>query len=315
MANHSESEGEMNNASILILCKNEAANLGPCLDAVFGQRGVGEFEVIVVDSGSTDGTIEIARQYPIQLKQIPAEDFHHARTRNYAASLANGGYLVYLAGDARPTADDWLQRLLGHFDDPDVAAVYGRQVAKEGATRERRATFNLLYPAKPVVKDRAKKRELGYRYYHFATVNAAIRRSVWEAGRFPDEVKVFEDIAIAKIILDRGLKIVYEPEAAVYHSHNHSLQDVIRRYFDTGATWRRLGMWDAEARASMIRDALRILQLPWGERHQNGEPGSPPERLSVTEVAAKSFGFALGLNERFLPLVVKRRLSAFKLFE
>ena len=81
-------------ASILILCKNEAVNIKLCLEAVFGQSGAGHFEVIVVDSGSTDGTLEIAERvlatqaqdrYAVRLEKIPAGTFHHARTRNYVS--------------------------------------------------------------------------------------------------------------------------------------------------------------------------------------------------------------------------------------
>src|SRR5690348_4537714 len=95
-------------ASILILTKNEANNLGACLNAVYAQKDAGPFEVIVVDSGSTDETVEIARRYPARVEEIPAGSFHHARTRNYAASLTKAEILVYLAADAFPVTENWL---------------------------------------------------------------------------------------------------------------------------------------------------------------------------------------------------------------
>ena len=86
------------------------------------------------------------------------------------------------------------------------------------------------------MKDPAHRNGIGYRFYHFSDVNAAIRRDIWEAVRFPEDLKVFEDLGIAKQILDRGWKIVYEPEAAVFHSHPHTTVGLFKRYFDIGYT-------------------------------------------------------------------------------
>src|SRR5260370_31767512 len=90
--------------SILIPAKDEALNIRNCLDSVFSQASDSQFEVIVVDSGSTDGTPEIVEGYPVRLYRIPAQEFHHAGTRNYLASLAQGEHLVYLNANAFPTS-------------------------------------------------------------------------------------------------------------------------------------------------------------------------------------------------------------------
>src|SRR5438876_53889 len=123
--------------SILVLTKNEAQNIGPCLEAIYSQKDAGPFEVVIVDSSSTDATLEIARRYSVCIEQIPAEAFHHARTRNFAATLAQGDFLVYLAADALPATTDWLSTLISNFSDPAVAAVYGRHLPKTGSTLER----------------------------------------------------------------------------------------------------------------------------------------------------------------------------------
>jgi len=302
----------MTYSSILILTRNEAGNIGRCLDGVFSQKFERAMEVIVVDSGSTDATVEIARRYPVRVEQIPAGSFHHARTRNYAAGLASGEFLVYLAADAFPASEGWLESLLEPFADREVAAVYGRHLAKEGATLERCATLATIYGESPLVKDRSRKRELGHRCYHFSTVNAALRRAVWEQVNFP-EVKVFEDVAIAKRLIEAGWKIAYEPRAAVYHSHNHEPDKLLKRYFDIGVMWRRLGLWDRDFRASLVRDAWRLVRAGGGNGHKNGNGVRPRGSLRLN--AAKFAGVALGLNERLLPLKAKKRLSAFHLFD
>lgn len=300
-------------ASILLLTKNEAANIGRCLDAVFSQEQVPEFEVIVVDSGSSDGTLEILRRYPLQLHQISADGFHHARTRNLIAELAQSQYLIYLAADALPTSRNWLHSLLRNFSDNTVGAVYGRHVPKSGARIERRDVLSTMYTDTRLVKGTDNKAEFGYRYYHFSTVNCAIRKDIWHKTRFPEHYRVFEDVAIAKLILDGGWKIVYEPEAAVYHSHDFSTLRLFKRYFDVGVVYRRLNIWDGTSKNMLRRDGLRSargkLYLLW-----NG-PGVRELGLGLWHDAAKYAGLLLGRNERLLPRAMKKRLSAFRLFD
>ena len=300
-------------SSILVLTRNEAANIGACLEAIYAQSGTEAFEVVIVDSGSTDGTREIARRYPARVVAIAAGDFHHARTRNLAATLARGEYLVYLAADAVPASSEWLSALVGNFTDAQVAAVYGRHMPKAGSTLERRDALGAVYGKERVVKDPALGQQSGYRYYHFSTVNAAIRKSVWERAPFPEELKCFEDLGIAKRILDGGGKIVYEPRAAVLHSHNHTAPGLFKRYFDAGVIWRQLGIWNEQTRKSMLADMGRLLRKKLARLGEKAD--RQPVSESMGQDVAKAAGLLLGLNERYLPLAVKRRLSAIGLYE
>ncbi len=304
-------------ASILILCRNEAPNMASCLDAVLAQKNAGSFEVIVLDSGSVDATVEIARQYPVRLETIPTGTFHHARTRNYAAELARGDILVYLAADAFPATERWLGTLVGNFEDPRVGAVYGRHLPKPGSSLEREAVLDAVYGEKRLVKQRARREQLGYHYYHMSTVNAAIRRAVWRETKFPEELKVFEDLGIAKRILDRGWNIVYEPLASVYHSHVHTATGLFKRYFDIGYTLKRLDIWNETTRRSILRDGWKIflgnVSRLTGNDNGNGSRGRVTASLS--QEIAKSAGMFLGLHERFLPRALKRRMSAFGVYE
>lgn len=300
--------------SVLVLTKNEAKNIEACLKAVFSQKDVDQFEVIVVDSGSTDATLDIAKRFPVRIKQIPAEEFHHSRTRNLAASLARGEILVYLVADAVPVSDDWLHAMLSNFGDPSVGAVYGRQFPKPGSSLERQDALDAVYGERRIVKDPAHRNGLGYRFYHFSNVNAALRRSVWETARFPEDLKVFEDMGIAKRILDSGWKIVYEPQAPVYHSHNHSTLGLFKRYFDIGYTLKLLNIWDTPGtKASMVRDVWKLLK---GKLRRLGDhTAGRLARQGIRQDIAKSAGLFLGLNQVYLPRMLKRRLSAFRVFE
>ncbi len=301
----------MVDASILLLAKNELHNIKRCLEAVVSQQSRFTYEIVLVDSGSTDGTLDIARQYPLRLYQVPPEAFHHARTRNYAAGLARGRYLVYLAADAVPAANSWLEALLSNFADPLVAGVYGRHLPKPGCTLERQMVLHTVYGDARIVKESSRKRELGYHYYHFSTVNAALRRDIWESVPFPEELKVYEDVGIAKSILDAGWKTIYEPAAAVYHSHNHTALGLFKRYFDTGVIYTQLRIWD-DIWSTLLSDGWRLLRkkLMLNGKRMAGKPMGG----SVWYDAAKFAGLMVGHNERLLPHALKRRCSAFRLF-
>jgi rhamnosyltransferase len=300
--------------SISILTKNEALNIGACLEAVFSQKGVGEFEVVLVDSGSTDGTVEIAKRFPIRIEQIRAEEFHHARTRNFAARLGNGPIIVNLSGDAIPASERWLQELLSSFNDPTVGAVYGRQLPKPDSTTERHDTYCSIYGDQRIVKDPALPNEIGYRFYHFSDVNSALRRSMWESIPYPEDFKTFEDLAIAKRILDAGWKIVYEPRAPVFHSHRYSAKQLLKRYFDIGYTLKQLGIWEASGtRTSLLRGFGQLMSRQVSRSKGGGARKAVISSLS--ESFAKSAGMLLGLNERFLPLGLKRHLSSYRVYD
>lgn len=299
--------------SILIPTKNGAEDIGACLAAIYSQKDAAPLEVVVVDSGSTDGTLEIARRYPVRIEQIPPETFHHARTRNYAAGLAKGEVLIFLSQDAIPATETWLASLLKDFKEPSVGAVYGRQLPKSDSGLERRSAFAVMYGDARIVKMPMDGVGLGHKYYHFSNANSAIRRSVWEATRFPEDLKVFEDVGIAKRILDSGWSIIYEPEAAVYHSHDFPLTVLFRRYFDIGVVYQRLGIWNNRSRASLWRDGWRGFRAKLSSLLRQG----PRDGLgsSILKDAGKYAAIQLGRNEKLLPRAVKKKLSLYGLFD
>lgn len=299
-------------ASILIPVKNERRWIGACLDAVCAQQGPA-FEVVVVDSGSSDGTLDILGRYPLRLAQIAPREFHHARTRNHLASLAAGEFLVFLGGDAIPVSPHWLKELLAPFSDGAVGAVYGRQLPRAGASLERQAALALMYGNRPIRKHRSELARQGYMLYHFSTVTCAIRREVWRQYPFREDIPVFEDVAFAKQYLDAGGTIFYAPNAAVRHSHDYPPGKLFRRFYDTGAVYQRLGIWQAGSGQgrTLLRDGLSTV----GHKLARLRRESP---LRVTadlgRDALKFLGVQLGRHERWLPMPLKRRFSCFGIY-
>lgn len=300
--------------SILIPTRNEGRNIAACLDAVFAQQCACDFEVVIADSGSDDATLTIARRYPVRIHALPSTSFYHyAKKRNQAASLVDSDYLVFLSADAVPASQHWLENLISSFSDPLVAAAYGRQFPKSSATIERQLTLESVYGEQRMIKSSVDRERLGFRYYHFSTVNAALRRSVWRELPFPEDLKIFEDVGIAKRILDAGWKIVYEPRAAVFHSHNHNAAGLFRRYFDAGVVWRQLGIWNTATRASLMREGWRLVRSKLTPRAAGTHRHDIPPAL-VRDLA-KCSGLLLGLHEHWLPMAIKRRASGFGLFD
>lgn len=300
--------------SIILLTLNSSSYLPSCLEAIRQQDFPHAVEIVLIDSGSTDGTVEVARGRVDQLIQIPKGDFHHARTRNLAASKARGEFLVFLSVDALPIGTKWLANLLRHFVDNRVGAVYGRQVPRPGASIERRMFFEHRYPASASIKTAGSSRQGNpNQEYHYTDVNGALRKRIWEAMPYPECCKTYEDVGMAKQLLERGWTIVYEPEAAVIHSHNYSLITGLRRSFDTGVIYDWLGLWDKTTKTAFrkegTRRALRELRTAWSRGEKLGAA-----YLALYDVA-RYVGVCLGRNGKKLPLAIKRQLSYARLFD
>jgi rhamnosyltransferase len=299
-------------ASVIVLTKNEERHIAACLEAIQSQAGVAELEVIVIDSGSQDRTVEIASSYPVRLVGIRPEEFHHGRTRNLGATLASGEYLVYLSADALPANDIWLGSLLQPFANPSVGAVYGRQLPNPDATPERAFFMGHRYGNDRVVKSGPPITGNKYRHYQFSTVNCVIRRDVWERTTFPEDLNAYEDFVIATRIIGLGYSIVYEPAAAVFHSHNYTVAYSFRQYFDVGVLYNRISMWDTKQKSGLRSDGIRYLLEEMRYLAKRKALHRCPYVLIYE--AARYAGILLGRNERRLPTFVKKRISSHHLF-
>ena len=242
--------------SIIILTKNGGANFPRLLERILEQRFGGSYEVIVIDSGSTDSTLEAARSQPVILKQIPPQEFHHGRTRNLGVEMARGDYIVFITQDALPLDEKWLQHLIDGFDDASVAMVVGRQIPWEHTRPPEKFFCYYNFPAFKIVV------QSGADYYHdnvfISNVNSAFRREILLEHKFDENIVMAEDKEIAARLLKNGMTVNYEPSAPVYHAHDYSLKSLFERSLDYGLALRQGA--DALPASNMPR-LRRLIQL------------------------------------------------------
>ena len=208
-------------ASIVIRCYNERDYIGKLLHGVFEQN-YDDFEVILVDSGSTDGTLEIAKQYPIEeVVHIPPENFSFGRALNYGCEAAQGEYCIFISAHCYPKRVDWLERLLEKFDDDNVAMVYGKQRGGGPTKFSEREIFRRWFPDD----------DIDHQLTPFANnANAAIRRYLWEEYPYDEELPGLEDLHWGKRVKEDGYEVSYASEAEIVHIHDESPREIYDRY-------------------------------------------------------------------------------------
>jgi rhamnosyltransferase len=296
--------------SVVIPVKDGGTDLVRCLEAIARQRVEDEVEVVVVDSGSQDDSVARAESLGARVHSIPPSEFHHGRTRNLGAELARGDVLVFTSQDAYAATNSWLDLLTAPLrNESSVAGVYGRQLPHESATPPERYFLDFLYGPTPRRQRLANIDDLSFEVTLFSNVNSAMLRSVSVKYPFAEDVVMSEDQEWSRRALLAGLEIVYEPRAAVYHSHVYSMVDAFRRFFDSGASAESsyvagntstTALWSAAARYARGEAAWL-----WTTGQRRWLPYAAAYEL------AKFTGLQLGRRHRLLPARLKSRLSQY----
>ena len=206
----------------MIRAKNEARFIGETLAAIFDQAALAPRQVVVVDSGSSDGTQAIVQRFPTTLIQIRPVDFTYGYALNLGVANVDAEIVATLSAHSLPSSSDWLSHITKPFATPRVAGVYGRQLPRSNATFLELFGMRLtgVLGETPRLLDR---RPL------FSNANGAFRRSLWLEHPFDEEVGGAEDIAWVRTMQERGYLIAYQPTAAVHHSHGEPLGRHLRR--------------------------------------------------------------------------------------
>lgn len=286
--------------SVLLLTKNAGKMFNDLLAALVRQELDCPYEIIMIDSSSTDDTVKNASRYDIKIYQIPAANFGHGKTRNLAARLAKGEIVVYLTQDAIPNNTKWLQNLTERLEKSGAVGCFGRQIPRPGTLPPDRYSYSMDYPDYDFMIN---KESASGRSVIFSDVNSALKKSVLLRYPYQDEILVSEDVYWANLVMNKGFAIAYSSSGAVIHSHVYKIADIFRINFDQG-----VGYSQSQAQAtslggtSMKRFAAKIHHL-YTSRHWKWIP-------YVFFVDALRFlAVFLGEHHKYLPLWLKRRLG------
>ena len=220
MSDSHQVSGSRPKISVVIRAYNEERFIGR-LFAGLALQSRQDFEVILVDSGSTDDTVPIAQSYGARIVPIPKAEFSFGRSLNVGCEAAHGDILVFASAHVYPTRIDWLERMIEPFDDAAVGLVYGMQRGNEITKFSERQIFAKWFPNQSAHRQSS---------YFCNNANCAIRRSLWQTRPYDETLTGLEDIAWSKELKRSGIQISYASEAEVIHVHDESWGRVRNRY-------------------------------------------------------------------------------------
>ena len=243
-------------ATIFIPTFNGEKYLPEILKSIFSQKFGEPYEVLIIDSGSTDGTLGIIESFikkydNLRLHKIPNDEFGHGRTRNLAAQMAKGEFVVYLSHDAIPSHKFWLYEMLKPFElSKNVAGVVGRQIPRRHCQPMLKYEINYvfdelgpphattLYYKDNFAKNRVSLDALSY----YSDVNSAARRDIL-LNKVPyQDVQYAEDQLFGKEIISNGYIKAYSARGTVVHSNDVRLREYNKRIFDETFALRNIGI-------------------------------------------------------------------------
>jgi len=210
-------------ASIVIRTFNEERYLPMVLDAIQGQTvHPTDRETIVVDSGSTDRTVEAAQEGGCAILHISRDEFSFGRSLNRGCDAARGEVLVFLSGHCEPKDVQWLEKLISPIEEARAAISYGRQIGGPDTKFSEHQVFAKYFPPRDRFTDIP---------FFYNNANAATARTLWNQYLFDEDLTGLEDLEFAKrTYLEQGARVEYVPDAVVYHHHHESWRQVKRRY-------------------------------------------------------------------------------------
>lgn len=263
--------------SVIIRTYNEERHLPALLGALARQR-YRNFETLVVDSGSLDRTREIALGAGCRLVRINSHDFTFGFSLNKGVGAAGGRFAAIVSAHTLPCDEDWLERIVAPLRDPGVAMCYGRQLGVASSKFSENEDFRRTFGSQ--------RQELHPPDFFANNANSAIRRDLWDQYPFDEALSGLEDIDWAKHWMERGLKVVYEPEAALYHIHEETWRQVRRRYYREVVAARRIGIVST---ADVWKELRAELRRSFGDLWRAFRPGDNPTsgRLNLLQRLAE----------------------------
>jgi len=208
--------------SIIIRTLNEEKHLEELLVAINEQiTAAFNVETVIVDSGSTDKTLDIAKKYNCLVTYIKKEEFTFGRSLNIGCGYAGGKYLIFVSGHCIPASNTWLHDLVIPLTTGSIVYTYGKQIGRDSTKFSERQLFYKYFPD---------ENSLPQEGFFCNNANSAIRKDVWEKYKFDEQLTGCEDMYLAKELVKDGMKLGYVGTAPVYHIHDESWTKVQVRY-------------------------------------------------------------------------------------
>lgn len=291
-------------ASVIIPTWNAGAIFKKVIKRLKEQNTPWKYEIVVIDSGSKDDTVEFIQRNPdVILHTIPNDEFQHGRTRNLAISMTKGEFVAVLTQDALPVDQYWLYNMVTAIEHyPDAAGVFGKHFAwpdadpytKRDLANHFESFENFPYcVSKNTNSAKWKNKDLSWQQFlHFySDNNSMLRKSVWESIPYP-EVIFGEDQAWAWEIIKAGYQKVYCKQGAVFHSHDFDEGNVEKRAFEEAEFFRDVFGYTMVEPENVEKELIRLnaYDKEWGELN------NLPEDMINRRIAANSARFR-GFNK------------------
>jgi len=212
--------GSQHACAIIIRAYNEAASIGRLLEGI-RQQTIQNVQTILVDSGSTDGTVAIARQHGVEVVHITPQEFTFGRSLNLGIQNARADRVVIASAHVYPVYPDWLEKMLAPFENSLVGLTYGKQRGAPQTNFSEHQIFARWFP------DEAPPHQ---EHPFCNNANAAIRRDLWEKRPYDENLSGLEDLDWANWMIAQGYRLVYAPEAEIIHVHQETPHQVYNRY-------------------------------------------------------------------------------------
>ena len=209
--------------SIVIRTLNEEKYLNKIFAAINSQTTNGQFniETVIIDSGSVDATLDIAKRNNARITSIKKSDFTFGRSLNMGCDFSNGDILVFLSGHCIPVNSRWLLNMVDKIEESNSDYVYGRQMGRDLTKYSEKKIFDKYFPDN--------KNHLNDKIF-CNNANSAIKRSAWSMYKFNEELTGLEDMELAKRLIQNGGKVSYAYNSLVYHIHDESWAQTKTRY-------------------------------------------------------------------------------------
>jgi glycosyltransferase involved in cell wall biosynthesis len=219
----------------VIRAHNEAEHLGRLLHGLQRQTAPVD-EIVLVDSGSDDRTVQIAEDAGCRVVHIAKAEFTFGRSLNYGCDAAKSDLLLMVSAHVYPVYDTYVEHLVDAFADRDTAIAYGRQVGDHRTAFAESRIMAKWFPEHSI-------RNQGHPFSNNA--NCMVRKEIWEELRYNEQLTGLEDLDFAKRAIERGLRVDYVAEAPIVHVHEENWQTIRNRYRREAIAYKRI-MHEAE---------------------------------------------------------------------